>query len=84
VFNADTSTITLTSLNPNITTKGIGSQPFWYLTLNNGGVLLSSVQVDQDLSIAGVLNTNNQANLTVLGSILGPVRCRGWPGGCRS
>ena len=69
-FTATTSTITLSSANPNITTKVPPTDPFYNLTLNNGGVLQSRVQVGLDLTIAGTLNTNTR-NLTVLRHVLG-------------
>ena len=36
-FNSNTSTIQLTSANPNISTKGLVIDPFYNLTTNNGG-----------------------------------------------
>ena len=71
-FSAATSTITLTpTATPNITTKGIGTDPFYNLTPNAGGVLQSPVQVNQDLTIAGTLNTNNVAAYPAVALLVG-------------
>ena len=50
-FTAGTSTVVLTS-NPNINTKGLGTDPFYNLTLNTGGTAASAIQVNNDLTIA--------------------------------
>ena len=75
-FNSNTSTIQLTSANPNISTKGLVIDPFYNLTTNNGGTLQTAVLVSNNLDITGTLSTNNLAltvthNLTGAGTLAG-------------
>ena len=77
-FTANTSTIQLTSANPNISTKGLVIDPFYNLTTNNGGTLQTAVLVSNNLDITGTLSTNNLAltvthNLTGAGALAGLV-----------
>src|SRR5208283_1724539 len=65
-FTAGTSTITLSpTANPTITTKGIGTDPFYNLSLASGGSLATDVQATNNLTItAGTLALNGH-NLSV-------------------
>ena len=59
-FNSNTSTIQLTSANPNLSTKGLVIDPFYNLTTNNGGTLQTAVRAANNLGItAGTLSLNN-------------------------
>ncbi|HVO39996.1 MAG TPA: FlgD immunoglobulin-like domain containing protein, partial [Spirochaetia bacterium] len=62
-FTAGTSTITLSSANPTITTKGIGTDPFYNLSLASGGTLATAVQADGSVLITSpgtlLLSGNN-------------------------
>ena len=65
-FTADTSTISLSpTATPNIKTKGIGTDPFYNLTLAAGGSLQSAVQATNNLTITAGTLTLNANNLTV-------------------
>ena len=75
-FSAGTSTIVLSpTANPNITTKGLGTDPFYNLTLSSGGTLQSDAQANNNVSItAGVLALNSSVlnhNLTVGANLTG-------------
>ena len=69
-FTAGSSTVTLSSATPSITTKGLGTDPFNNLTLNSGGSMASAVQTNNNLAITGTLALND-FNLTVGGNLTG-------------
>ena len=70
-FRAGSSTITLSSAGPSITTKGIGTDPFYNLDGSSGGSLASAVQATNNVAISGgTLNLNGFA-LTVGASLTG-------------
>ena len=70
-FSAGSSTITLSSAGPSITTKGIGTDPFYNLDCSSGGSLASAVQATNNLAVSGGTLTLNGFALTVGASLTG-------------